>query len=147
MTSLRSTGKPLPGCAWLVSPWVDLQMTGASMTKKADVDPLIQKPYLEELAAAYLAGTDPADPRVSPLNADLTGLPPLLIQVGSAETLLDDARAHRPAGRRRRRAGQPRDLAAHDSRVASVGGPAGGRPPRDRVGRRLHPRKASLRMH
>jgi monoterpene epsilon-lactone hydrolase len=99
MTSLRSTGKPLPGCAWLVSPWVDLQMTGASMTKKADVDPLIQKPYLEELAAAYLAGTDPADPRVSPLHADLTGLPPLLIQVGSAETLLDDAvRIARRAG-------------------------------------------------
>jgi acetyl esterase/lipase len=99
MLTLRNAGKPLPGCAWLVSPWVDLQMTGASMTKKADVDPLIQKPYLEELAAAYLAGTDPADPRVSPLHADLTGLPPLLIQVGSAETLLDDAvRIARRAG-------------------------------------------------
>jgi monoterpene epsilon-lactone hydrolase len=99
MLTLRNAGKPLPGCAWLVSPWVDLQMTGASMTKKAEVDPLIQKPYLEELAAAYLAGTDPADPRVSPLHADLTGLPPLLIQVGSAETLLDDAvRIARRAG-------------------------------------------------
>jgi monoterpene epsilon-lactone hydrolase len=99
MLTLRNAGKPLPGCAWLVSPWVDLQMTGASMTKKAAVDPLIQKPYLEELAAAYLAGTDPGDPRVSPLHADLTGLPPLLIQVGSAETLLDDAvRIARRAG-------------------------------------------------
>ena len=99
MLTLRNANTPLPGCAWLVSPWVDLQMTGASMTKKADVDPLIQKTYLEELAAAYLAGTDPADPRVSPLHADLTGLPPLLIQVGSAETLLDDAvRIARRAG-------------------------------------------------
>ncbi len=99
MTRLRDAGTPLPGCAWLVSPWVDLQMTGASLMAKASVDPLIQKPYLEELAAAYLAGTDPADPRVSPLHADLTGLPPLLIQVGSAETLLDDAvRIARRAG-------------------------------------------------
>ena len=61
------------------------------MAEKAGVDPLIQKPYLEELAAAYLAGFDPANPRVSPLHADLSGLPPLLVQVGSAETLLDDA--------------------------------------------------------
>ena len=91
LTCLREAGKPLPGCAWLVSPWVDLEMTGASMTEKADVDPLIQKPYLEELASAYLAGADPAGPRASPLHADLSGLPPLLIQVGSAETLLDDA--------------------------------------------------------
>jgi monoterpene epsilon-lactone hydrolase len=99
MVTLRNADAPLPGCAWLVSPWVDLQMTGASLVKKADVDPLIQKPYLEELAAAYLAGADPADPRVSPLHADLTGLPPLLIQVGSAETLLDDAvRIARRAG-------------------------------------------------
>jgi acetyl esterase/lipase len=91
LTRLRDTGEPLPGCAWLVSPWVDLTMTGASMTEKAAVDPLIAKPYLEELASAYLAGADPAGPLVSPLNADLAGLPPLLVQVGSAETLLDDA--------------------------------------------------------
>jgi acetyl esterase/lipase len=99
MTSLRDAGKPLPGCAWLVSPWVDLQMTGASLAEKADVDPLISKSYLEELASAYLTGADPANPLVSPLNADLAGLPPLLVQVGSAETLLDDAvRIARRAG-------------------------------------------------
>jgi epsilon-lactone hydrolase len=91
MTSLRDAGERLPGCAWLVSPWVDLQMTGASLAEKANVDPLISKPYLEELASAYLAGADPASPLVSPLNADLAGLPPVLVQVGSAETLLDDA--------------------------------------------------------
>jgi acetyl esterase/lipase len=99
LTSLRDAGKPMPGCAWLVSPWVDLQMTGVSIREKADVDPLIQKPYLEELASAYLAGADPAGPLVSPLHADLAGLPPLLVQVGSAETLLDDAlRIARRAG-------------------------------------------------
>jgi acetyl esterase/lipase len=74
-------------------------MTGASLADKADVDPLISKPYLEELAAAFLAGADPAGPLVSPLYADLAGLPPLLVQVGSAEALLDDAlRIARRAG-------------------------------------------------
>ncbi len=66
-------------------------MTGASMEGKAEVDPMIQKPYLQEMATAYLAGADPRAPLVSPLHADLHGLPPLLIQVGSAETLLDDS--------------------------------------------------------
>ena len=67
-------------------------MSGASMATKDGVDPLIHRPYLEELAAAYLpAGLDRTDPRVSPLFADLRGLPPMLIQAGSAETLLDDA--------------------------------------------------------
>jgi acetyl esterase/lipase len=70
---------------------VDLEMKGASMTGKASVDPIIQLPYLQELATAYLAGADPRAPFVSPVHADLRGLPPLLIQVGSAETLLDDA--------------------------------------------------------
>ena len=99
MTSVRDAREPLPACAWLVSPWVDLQMIGASLAEKAVADPLISKSYLEELASAYLAGADPAHPLVSPLNADLAGLPPLLVQVGSAETLLDDAvRIARRAG-------------------------------------------------
>jgi acetyl esterase/lipase len=91
LLSLRDAGQKLPACAWCISPWVDLEMTGASMTGKAPVDPLIQEPYLQELASAYLAGADPRGPLVSPMHADLRGLPPLLIQVGSAETLLDDA--------------------------------------------------------
>jgi len=74
-------------------------MTGASLAEKAQVDPLISKPYLEELASAYLAGTDAANLLASPLQAELAGLPPLLVQVGSAETLLDDAvRITRRAG-------------------------------------------------
>ena len=91
LISLRDAGRPLPGCGWLVSPWVDLEMTGASIESKASIDPLLQKSYLEELACAYLAGTDPKNPLASPLHADLSGLPPLFVQVGSAETLLDDA--------------------------------------------------------
>jgi epsilon-lactone hydrolase len=91
LVSLRDAGLPLPACAWCISPWVDLEMTGDSIIGKAEADPMIQKDYLGELAVAYLHGADPRSPLASPLHADLSGLPPLLIQVGSAETLLDDA--------------------------------------------------------
>jgi monoterpene epsilon-lactone hydrolase len=89
---LRAAGEELPGCAWLVSPWTDLTMSGSTLITKDAVDPLIHKAYLEELASAYVpAGMDRRDPRVSPLYSDLEGFPPTLIQVGSAETLLADA--------------------------------------------------------
>lgn len=91
MLSLRGAGEALPACAWCISPWTDLEMTGCSITGKAGIDPMIQKDYLEGLARAYLGGQSARDPLVSPLHADLRGLPPLLIQVGSAETLLDDS--------------------------------------------------------
>ena len=89
---LRAAGEASPACAWLLSPWTDLTMSGASLATKDAVDPLIHKPYLEELAAAYAPPPrDRRDPLISPLFADLRGFPPTLIQVGSAETLLDDA--------------------------------------------------------
>ena len=89
---LRDAHEELPGCAWLVSPWTDLTMSGSTFATKDGVDPIIHKEYLNELANAYLPiGIDGKDPRVSPLYGDLTSFPPLLIQVGSAETLLDDA--------------------------------------------------------
>jgi acetyl esterase/lipase len=66
-------------------------MTGSTIDTKAAIDPLIHREYLQELAAAYLGGEDPRNPLASPLHADLVGLPPTLVQVGSAETLLDDA--------------------------------------------------------
>jgi len=91
LVSLRDAGLPLPACAWCISPWVDLEGAGASMTAKAAIDPMVQQPYLVELAAAYLSGANPRTPLAAPLYADLRGLPPMLIQVGSAETLLDDA--------------------------------------------------------
>jgi epsilon-lactone hydrolase len=89
--SLRASGAPLPGCLWLSSPWVDLALTGPSLDVKASVDPLLGRAYLSELAGLYLNGADARGPLVSPINADLAGLPPMLIQVGSAETLLDDS--------------------------------------------------------
>jgi monoterpene epsilon-lactone hydrolase len=89
---LRETRDELPACAWLVSPWTDLTMSGSTLASKDAVDPLIHKGYLVELADAYLPrGLDRRDPRVSPLYSDLRGFPPTLVQVGSDETLLDDA--------------------------------------------------------
>jgi monoterpene epsilon-lactone hydrolase len=89
---LRAAGENLPACAWLVSPWTDLTMSGASLATKDAVDPIIHKTYLEELADAYVPkAMDRNNPLISPLFADLAGFPPTLIQVGSAETLLSDA--------------------------------------------------------
>jgi acetyl esterase/lipase len=91
LLSLRDAGAPMPAAGFTISPWVDLVNVSDSMDAKAAVDPMIAKPYLDDLAANYLQGADPRTPRASPLYADLHGLPPLLIQVGTAETLLDDA--------------------------------------------------------
>ena len=92
ISRLRNAGEELPACAWLVSPWTDLTLSGCTLATKDAVDPIIHKQYLNELVEAYLpAGVDRNDPRVSPLYADLRGFPPIMIQVGSAETLLDDA--------------------------------------------------------
>ena len=89
---LRAAGEPLPACAWLVSPWTDLTMSGATLDSKDAVDPIIHKGYLCELADAYAPrSVDRKNPLLSPLFADLSGFPPTLIQVGSAETLLSDA--------------------------------------------------------
>jgi acetyl esterase/lipase len=89
---LRDAGEPLPGCAWLLSPWSDLTLSGSSLATKDAVDPIIHRAYLAELIEAYLpAGVDRKDPRVSPLYSDLKGFPPALIQVGACETLLEDS--------------------------------------------------------
>jgi acetyl esterase/lipase len=89
---LRDAGERIPGCAWLISPWTDLTLSGSTLATKDDVDPIIHKAYLAELVEAYLPpGVDRKDARASPLFADLRGLPPTLIQVGSCETLLDDS--------------------------------------------------------
>src|SRR5262245_3477279 len=97
---LRAAREEQPACAWLASPWTDLTMSGASLEAKDHVDPLIHKAYLEELADAYAPPPiNRKDPLISPLFADLHGFPPTLIQVGSDETLLDDAvRFARAAG-------------------------------------------------
>jgi len=92
ISRLRAAGEPLPACAWLTSPWTDLTMSGSTLATKEAIDPLIHKAYLDELADAYAPPSiDRRDPLISPLFADLAGFPPILIQVGSAETLLADA--------------------------------------------------------
>ena len=92
ISRLHDAQEELPACAWLISPWTDLTMSGSTLASKTAIDPLIHKEYLNELADAYLpAGMDRKDPRVSPLYSDFRNFPPILIQVGSAETLLDDA--------------------------------------------------------
>jgi len=97
---LRAAGEEQPACAWLASPWTDLTMSGASLATKDAIDPLIHKAYLEELADAYAPPPiDRKDPLISPLFSNLRGFPPTIVQVGSAETLLDDAvRFARAAG-------------------------------------------------
>jgi acetyl esterase/lipase len=91
LVALRDAGEPLPAAGVCLSPWVDLEGLGASMTLQAARDPIIQKANLLEMAAHYLGGADAKSPLASPLHADLAGLPPLFIQVSTAETLYDDA--------------------------------------------------------
>jgi acetyl esterase/lipase len=92
MLALRERRLPLPVSAVLMSPWTDLAATGASYVSRAEADPIHQRPMILALAKNYLGGQgDPYDPLVSPLYADLGGLPPLLIQVGDRETVLDDS--------------------------------------------------------
>jgi epsilon-lactone hydrolase len=87
----HAQGLAMPAAALLLSPMTDLTVTAGSYAGKAHADPAITARAIRTRAADYLAGTDPADPLVSPVYADLTGLPPLLIQAGSHEVLLDDA--------------------------------------------------------
>jgi acetyl esterase/lipase len=91
LVSLRDAGDPLPVAAVCLSPWVDLEGTSGSITERAHLDPIIERSGLLKMAAHYLGGGDPRHPLASPIHADLTGLPPLLIQVGTAEVLFDDA--------------------------------------------------------
>lgn len=92
LLALRDGDTPLPAAAVLLSPWLDLSQSGESMDSRADADPMVQRAPLQRMADAYLAGADPRTPLASPLFADLRHLPPLLIHVGTAETLLDDSR-------------------------------------------------------
>jgi acetyl esterase/lipase len=91
LVALRDAGDPLPAAAVCLSPWVDMEGIGESMTTRAEADPMVQRDDLIEGAQAYLGGADPRTPLAAPLYADLKGLPPLLIHVGTAETLLDDS--------------------------------------------------------
>ena len=87
----RDAGLPMPAAAVCLSPFLDLEGTGESIKTRADVDPIASPAVIDVWAKAYLAGADPRTPLANPLYANLSGLPPLLIQVGDYEVLLDDS--------------------------------------------------------
>jgi epsilon-lactone hydrolase len=99
MLKLREDGAPLPAGGVPISPWVDLACTGETLETNATADLTATKASLQRMAGQYLHGADPRTPLASPLYADLSGLPPLLIVVGGDEALLDDSvRLARSAG-------------------------------------------------
>jgi monoterpene epsilon-lactone hydrolase len=91
LVALKQAGVPLPAAGVCFSPWVDLEGIGESMTARDGLDPMVHRDMLVGMASTYLHGADPRTPLAAPLYADLSGLPPLLIQVGTAETLFDDS--------------------------------------------------------
>ena len=91
LVATRDAGQALPAAAVLMSPTVDLTSSGASMTERVDQDPISTPAMLRQFAADYLAGADPKTPLASPLFAALSGLPPLLVQVGTEDLLLSDS--------------------------------------------------------
>jgi monoterpene epsilon-lactone hydrolase len=91
LINARDHGLPLPAAAYLMSPYADLTLAGTTMDTKRDADPLLSPEALQARVPDYTAGQDAALPLISPIFADLTGLPPLIIQAGTHEVLLDDA--------------------------------------------------------
>jgi epsilon-lactone hydrolase len=91
MLAIREAGLPQPACGWCISPWVDMEAVGETMTSRAAADPTVQRAGLLDMAKLYLNGADPRSPLAAPIYADLSGLAPLMLQVGACETLLDDA--------------------------------------------------------
>ncbi len=100
LVSFRDTGDPLPAAGMLICPWTDLEGTGNTFQSNARYEPMINYDIGVLWADTYLGGVDHRTPLASPLFADLGGLPPLYIQVGSHEMLLDDARRMEEAARR-----------------------------------------------
>lgn len=93
LVSLKQGGGPLPAGAVCLSPWVDLTNSGESHERNKELDPVVSEEMVTGMSAAYLQGVDPGNPLASPLFADLSGLPPVLVFVGTAEILEDDARS------------------------------------------------------
>ncbi len=88
----REEGLPLPAATMLMSPWVDMEVTGETMVSNGGKDALFNQAWIKQLADGYLSGTDPRDPLATPLYGDLRGLGPIYIQVGDQELLLDESR-------------------------------------------------------
>ena len=91
LVNARDHGLPLPAAAFVMSPYVDLTLAGTTIDTRSEVDPLLSRELLQPRVADYISGQDAASGLISPLFADLSGLPPLIIQAGTHEVLLDDA--------------------------------------------------------
>jgi epsilon-lactone hydrolase len=91
LVNARDRGLPLPAAAFVMSPYADLTLAGATMDTKREVDPLLSRELLQPRVTDYVSGHDPALGLISPIFADLSGLPALIIQAGTHEVLLDDA--------------------------------------------------------
>jgi epsilon-lactone hydrolase len=101
MLRAREKGLPLPAAAMPLSPWLDMEATGGTFQSNAERDVLVSAPVIQMMASTFLGPDgDIKHPLANPLHADLAGLPPLFIQVGADETLLDDSRALAAAARR-----------------------------------------------
>jgi acetyl esterase/lipase len=92
--AIKADGLPLPAASVPISPWVDMSASGESFTTRADVDPMVSGNNISQIASSFLGPDgDPNDPLASPVLGDLSGLPPMLIQVGDHEVLLSDSEA------------------------------------------------------
>ncbi len=91
LVALRHVGEPMPAAGVCISPWADMEVTGQSYITNAEADPSVSRERILKIAGVYMDGKDPKAPLASPIHADLTGLPPLLLQVGGIEVLLDDS--------------------------------------------------------
>ena len=91
MLALREKGHPLPACAVLMSPWVDMEMLGESLIANDAIDPMVHRPMVETMVSLYMGASDRRHPLANPLHGDFRGLPPMIVHSGSRETLLDDA--------------------------------------------------------
>ena len=94
LLSVAASERVTPVAAAVISPWIDLALTGDSLVDRADEDPLLTKEMLSKAGASYLRGHDPRDPLASPLYGDLAGRPPIQLHVGTSEILLDDSRRY-----------------------------------------------------
>ena len=91
LCALRDAGDELPACAYLLSPWTDLTGSGESVLGRDEIDPMIDGRQLQDVARLYAGDVALDHPGVSPLFADLAGLPPMLVQTGTHEVLLSDS--------------------------------------------------------
>ena len=91
MVSTKDAGLPMPGAGICLSPWVDMEALGESYVTRAALDPMLTRAGIQAFAKEYLGDADPKSPLASPIYADLSGLPPLIIQVGTSEAIYNDA--------------------------------------------------------